>query len=290
MKFLFRSLLLCLALGATAAHAVGLISDERRVQVFSTDGNSEARPDPAFSAFAVSGQNSTVSATEFDASGSGFGESDFDFFVQQSYFDIVFSAVDGEAISLVGSASANAGDFGFAEVRVRLFSGTEIDNDALLYSESVASEGFKKVFGDFELEQTLMAGTYRLVAQTDVTPGGFGTFGDFNLNVVFGIDPQFDQDGDGFANFEDNCIEIANASQLDADADGFGNACDADFNNDCVANFQDLGLMRSAFFSADPVTDLTGDGVVNFVDLGVLRLLFFEEPGPSGLVASCIPQ
>ena len=40
----------------------------------------------------------------------------------------------------------------------------------------------------------------------------------------------------------------ANASQLDTDADGFGNACDGDFNNDCIVNFVDLGDLKSAFF------------------------------------------
>jgi hypothetical protein len=290
MRTLARFIFLCATLGASAANAVELIADERRVQVFSTDGNSESRPDPAFSAFSVSGQNSTVSPATFDASGSGFGESDFDFFVQQSYFDVVFSAADGETMSLIGGGSASAGDFGFTEVRVRLFSGSEIDNDVLLYSESVISDGFKTVFGDFELQQTLQAGTYRLVAQTDVTPGGFGTFGDFNINVSFGIDPEFDQDGDGVPNIDDNCIQTANSGQFDTDADGFGNACDADFNNDCVANFVDLGILRTTFFTNDALTDLTGDGVVNFVDLGVLRLLFFAPPGPSGLVETCVPQ
>lgn len=78
-----------------------------------------------------------------------------------------------------------------------------------------------------------------------------------------------------------------NPDQLDGDGDGFGNACDADLNDDCVVNAADLGLFRSEFFTADPEADLNSDGVVNAVDLGILRGLFFSTPGPSG-AASCI--
>ena len=96
---------------------------------------------------------------------------------------------------------------------------------------------------------------------------------------VFGSD----SDGDGVADNADNCTLLANADQIDADGDGFGNACDADLNNDGVINVVDLGLLRSVFFSSDAVADLNSDGVVNVVDLGILRTQFFGAPGPSGL-------
>jgi hypothetical protein len=35
-----------------------------------------------------------------------------------------------------------------------------------------------------------------------------------------------DADGDGVPEAVDNCPGVANASQLDADGDGFGDACD----------------------------------------------------------------
>jgi hypothetical protein len=95
-----------------------------------------------------------------------------------------------------------------------------------------------------------------------------------------------DTDSDGIADSSDNCTLAPNAEQIDADADGFGNACDADFNNDCVVNFSDLGYLRTVFFTTDALADLNGDGVVNFSDLGILRLAFFSPPGPSAL-ASC---
>ena len=96
-----------------------------------------------------------------------------------------------------------------------------------------------------------------------------------------------DNDGDGVADAADNCMEAANTEQRDTDADGIGNACDADLNQDCSVNFTDLGLMKSAFFGADPDADLNGDGAVNFLDLGIMQTGFFEPPGPSGVPNLC---
>ncbi|MFK8015461.1 MAG: LamG-like jellyroll fold domain-containing protein [Gammaproteobacteria bacterium] len=95
-----------------------------------------------------------------------------------------------------------------------------------------------------------------------------------------------DCDGDGVTTAIDNCLDVANPAQIDADGDGFGNACDADFDDNCVINIADLGLMRAVFFGADPVIDLNGDGTVNVLDLGILRSRFFQAPGPSA-TASC---
>ncbi|MEM9056952.1 MAG: thrombospondin type 3 repeat-containing protein, partial [Pseudomonadota bacterium] len=92
-----------------------------------------------------------------------------------------------------------------------------------------------------------------------------------------------DSDGDGVLDAEDNCLFAPNAAQIDADADGYGNACDADLNNDGVINVQDLGILRSVFFTNDLVADLTGDGVVNFADLGAMKQAFFQQPGPAGV-------
>ncbi|MFK7887341.1 MAG: thrombospondin type 3 repeat-containing protein [Gammaproteobacteria bacterium] len=96
-----------------------------------------------------------------------------------------------------------------------------------------------------------------------------------------------DSDNDGVADDMDNCSTLANADQVDSNGDGYGNACDADFNNDCVVNVVDLGIMRTVFFTADADTDLNNDGVVNVLDLGLLRTQFFAAPGPSGLTDVC---
>lgn len=97
-----------------------------------------------------------------------------------------------------------------------------------------------------------------------------------------------DTDGDGVPDSEDNCQTRANPTQLDADADGFGNRCDADLNGDCLSNVSDLFIFRDRLFQPDPEADFDGNGFVDLVDLTMLRALFFKAPGPSAL-ASCTP-
>ena len=96
-----------------------------------------------------------------------------------------------------------------------------------------------------------------------------------------------DADGDLIDDAVDNCLGVDNPNQIDADNDGIGNLCDADFNNDCAVNVIDLGVMRLAFFSSDPEVDLDSSGNVNFQDLGLLRALFFNPPGPSAQFGVC---
>ncbi|MFK8015132.1 MAG: DUF4832 domain-containing protein [Gammaproteobacteria bacterium] len=89
-----------------------------------------------------------------------------------------------------------------------------------------------------------------------------------------------DSDGDGINDADDNCVSLANADQRDTDFDGFGNRCDADFNNDQIVNAADLGLLRADFFATgDLDTDLDGDSIVNTADLGILRTLFLQPLG-----------
>ncbi|MFK7887780.1 MAG: spondin domain-containing protein [Gammaproteobacteria bacterium] len=109
-------------------------------------------------------------------------------------------------------------------------------------------------------------------------------FGDFVFTRL--TDSCLDSDTDSVGDDVDNCTAVANTDQTDGNGDGFGNACDADLNDDCTVNVVDLGLLRSAFFSSDPVADLNADGVVNVVDLGLMRTAFFGPPGPSA-TASC---
>jgi len=90
-----------------------------------------------------------------------------------------------------------------------------------------------------------------------------------------------DSDLDGIANNEDNCSRVANADQRDTNADDFGNACDADLNDDGIVNGIDSGLFRAAFGSADPHADFNGDGVVNALDSGIFRRGYGAPPGPA---------
>ena len=105
-------------------------------------------------------------------------------------------------------------------------------------------------------------------------------------SVSLGVTPPSDVDGDGVLDPIDNCETVANASQLDANGDGYGNTCDADLNNSGgLVNVADLALFRAAFGTSNADADLNGSGgIVNFADLAIFRSLFGKAPGPSGLV------
>ena len=116
--------------------------------------------------------------------------------------------------------------------------------------------------------------------------------GDY-IRVFVSVD---DDDSDGVANAEDNCLVVANADQRDTDGDGIGNACDADIfppgGGDCTVNFGDLSVLKAGFNPVnDPNADFDGDGFVNFGDLALMKATFFNGPqpgpGPSGLPNAC---
>ena len=119
-----------------------------------------------------------------------------------------------------------------------------------------------------------------------VTEGG-GSLQWESVSVPVGDDPIGDGDIDTIGDAFDNCTLDANTQQRDVDNDGYGNRCDADFDQSCTINVLDLGTLRSVFFSDNALADLNGDGVVNVSDLGILRTLFFAPPGPSATVGDC---
>ena len=102
--------------------------------------------------------------------------------------------------------------------------------------------------------------------------------------------PIVDQDGDGVADAVDNCTAVANAAQLDADGDGYGNICDADLNNSNLVTAADFAIMRSALnqaASSSPTAaaaDLDASGTVTAADFAILRARLNTAPGPSALV------
>jgi hypothetical protein len=99
-------------------------------------------------------------------------------------------------------------------------------------------------------------------------------------NAFLGVPPP-DSDGDGVPDTADDCTVVADPAQRDTNGDGFGNACDADLNDDGIVNFADLARMKSVFFGTDDDADLNGDGVVNFADLAIMKKSFFKKPGPA---------
>jgi uncharacterized repeat protein (TIGR03806 family) len=103
-----------------------------------------------------------------------------------------------------------------------------------------------------------------------------------------------DQDGDGVADNADNCRTRANASQWDSDADGFGNTCDGDFNNDGIVNNNDWTLLQggkggacggpaASTFGKAPykeIYDLNFDGLIDNADCQILQnRLWGKAPG-----------
>jgi len=132
-----------------------------------------------------------------------------------------------------------------------------------------------------------------------------------------------DADGDGIDDSLDNCILEYNPDQADADGDGYGNLCDADFNNDCIVNMTDLDMlidfvggrcyedtclpgyscmgdssMCYTEFGWDPLYELNYDSacrrwfrpdchIIDTGDIWPLLNRYGDTPGPSGITSTC---
>ena len=104
-----------------------------------------------------------------------------------------------------------------------------------------------------------------------------------------------DADGDGVCDDPgpnaDNCTAVANADQRDDDQDGYGNECDADVNQDCVAGSLDLAAITSQSgagasndWNGDPAIaayDINCDDMVGAPDASIAFSAFGTPPGPS---------
>ena len=101
-----------------------------------------------------------------------------------------------------------------------------------------------------------------------------------------------DRDRDGVVGAFDTCTLVSNPTLLDADHDGYGNACDADLNNSGLVTTADFGLLRSVLNQAAgssataAAADLNGSGTVTTADFAILRAWLNTAPGPSGLACA----
>ena len=90
-----------------------------------------------------------------------------------------------------------------------------------------------------------------------------------------------DIDGDGVSDDIDNCTLAPNASQLDSNGDGIGNACDPDLDDNGVVNFVDASIFGTLFGTGTGIGDFNGDGNTNFIDYAIFPEYFGGPPGPS---------
>jgi len=101
-----------------------------------------------------------------------------------------------------------------------------------------------------------------------------------------------DADGDSIADAADNCVSIANPSQVDSDEDGYGNACDADYDNDGMVGETDQSLLKASFGKSQgedgflASADHNADGFIDTSDFLTFGRLNGRAPGPSGLACA----
>lgn len=158
-------------------------------------------------------------------------------------------------------------------------------------------EDFDELLGEGALDRFPGALEWHRLEKGTFVPLGRAPTAPFEADAIFLATEASvvgtDSDGDGVADANDVCILVPDGPvqprpQRDSNADGFGNLCDADLNDDGIVNFADLARLRRVFFGPDPDADLNGDGIVNFADLARMRAAFFGPPGPSGLAGAPI--
>ena len=114
-----------------------------------------------------------------------------------------------------------------------------------------------------------------------------------------------DGDSDLVPDQFDNCSTVANgpnqgSNQVDSDQDGYGNACDADYDQDGaeLVNVPDFSVFLAAFTGGPTtVTDHNGDGFTTVADFSTFLAAFqsgVPQVGPSGLACAgvstpCLP-
>lgn len=121
-------------------------------------------------------------------------------------------------------------------------------------------------------------------------PGGQTAGCDDNCPTVPNTD-QRDADGDRRGDACDNCEVVANWDQIDADTppDGYGNRCDADYDDNLTVGRWELNALWAAWrcSSSDPCykaeLDSDSNGYIGMPELLLLRSQWQGPPGPSGL-------
>ena len=117
-----------------------------------------------------------------------------------------------------------------------------------------------------------------------------------SISGFAGIPP--DQDGDGVADTNDNCLTYMNGplgqelatpncdAQEDGDPDGYGSPCDTDTNNDGGTGLDDVAAVfaQSVIVGTNPVYDFNCDLGTGLDDVARVFAdsVAVQTPGPSG--------
>ena len=117
-------------------------------------------------------------------------------------------------------------------------------------------------------------------------------------SVSFAGPPCTDTDGDTVCDNKDNCVAISNPGQRDDDLDGYGNICDYDLNQDCIAGGADVGLVGQFWLQSAPFVtpnpagngtigafDINEDNVIGGADIGRSRATGSGRTGPRATCA-----
>lgn len=135
----------------------------------------------------------------------------------------------------------------------------------------------------------------KLIVLSSIFALGFA----FNANAGAVTDTDSDLVPDVF----DNCSTLANgpnddSNQVDSNQDGYGNACDTDYNNDGSTTTLDFTTFFDSFTGTTPTpdTDHNGDSATTTLDFSTFFAAFSAPPGapgPSGLACAgtipCLP-
>lgn len=125
------------------------------------------------------------------------------------------------------------------------------------------------------------------------------------FNAEYARSKMVDSDADGVLDFADGCSSVANGAgplglpTADADQDGYGNACDGDFDDNFAVTSTDFGTFLGCFGvnptgtptgpEMDPLcteSDMRFDTAITAIDFGRFLQQLGGPPGPSGLACA----
>jgi hypothetical protein len=178
------------------------------------------------------------------------------------HLEQTFTAGVGDVLS--GWAFFRTGDYlpydDDGDVRIAV---TQSGDSTVLFSSSVSEVGGSGATPWKSFSFLIPAdGEYVLAVRVDNAV-------DCGEESAVGIDlPEgpIDADGDGVADAADNCTAVANADQLDSDADRRGDACDGDDDGDGVADAADNCALAPNPGQTDDDFDGHGDACDDLLD------------------------